>query len=99
MEELTETTSENDNNLFENQTTLTETETEPGETENEPGETDSQEESEEQTVYYITQENAIDYTDHLNQILGYTAFNMFFTCGLFIFFVISCIVNFLKGFF
>lgn len=95
MEEITETTSENNNNLFENQTTLTESETE-----SETGtENDSQEESEEQTVYYITQENAIDYTDHLNQILGYTAFNMFFTCGLFIFFVISCIVNFLKGFF
>ena len=94
-ENLEENSSENDNNLFVNQTTLTESETET-ETETE---SDSQEESEEQTVYYITQENSIDYTDHLNQILGYTAFNMFFTFGLFIFFVISCIVNFLKGFF
>lgn len=94
-ENIEENSSENNNNLSENQSTLTETENAPG-TENENV---SQEETDEQIVYYITQENSIDYTDHLNQILGYTAFNMFFTFGLFIFFLVSCIVNFLKGFF
>lgn len=90
-----ENTTENDNNLSEYQSTLTETGTETEtETEN-----DSQEEIEEQTVYYITQEVGSDYTEYLNELLGYTAFNMFFTCGIFIFFLISCIVNFLKGFF
>lgn len=93
---IEENSSENDNNLSENQSTLTETETE---IENNYEDTVSQEETEEQIIYYITQENSIDYTDHLNQILGYTAFNMFFTFGLFIFFLVSCIVNFLKGFF
>lgn len=92
-----ENQNENDNNLSEEQSTLTETE--PGETETEPGETDSQEEIEDQTIYYITQEVGTDYTEYLNQILGYTAFNMFFTFGIFVFFLISCIVNFLKGFF
>lgn len=95
-ENIEENSSENDNNLSENQSTLTETETE---IENNSEDTVSQEETEEQIIYYITQENSIDYTDHLNQILGYTAFNMFFTFGLFIFFLVSCIVNFLKGFF
>ena len=90
-----ENQNENDNNLSEDQSTLTETETE---TETDTA-NDSQEEIDDQTIYYITQEVGTDYTEYLNQILGYTAFNMFFTFGIFVFFLISCIVNFLKGFF